>query len=282
MSTPRVLTLASVLVSSGLAYAEEIDKSQYGLFHPTPENQMRELSTDRPDKTESPYTVDAGHFQIETDLFNQSREKVKSEDTEITSTSYLASNLKVGLSNSIDLQLVIVPVAEEKVKTQGVSHTETGLGDTTLRLKMNFLGNDGGPLAIGLMPFVKIPTAKDELGNDKYEGGVILPIGLELPNEWSLGVMFQVNYLKNAANDGFHNEFVSSITSSHAIVGELSGYMEFYSEISADTGAEWVATYDAGITYGVSSNVQLDAGVNFGITEAADDINPFVGFSARI
>jgi hypothetical protein len=29
---------------------------------------LREMSTDRPDKTESPYTVDAGHFQFEADL----------------------------------------------------------------------------------------------------------------------------------------------------------------------------------------------------------------------
>jgi hypothetical protein len=31
---------------------------------------LRELSTDRPDKTERPFTVDAGHFQLEMDLFS--------------------------------------------------------------------------------------------------------------------------------------------------------------------------------------------------------------------
>jgi hypothetical protein len=29
---------------------------------------MREMSTDRPDLTESAYTVDAGHFQVEMDV----------------------------------------------------------------------------------------------------------------------------------------------------------------------------------------------------------------------
>ena len=43
------------------------DKSVYHLFHPTPFALMRELNTDRPDKTESPFTVDAGHYQIELD-----------------------------------------------------------------------------------------------------------------------------------------------------------------------------------------------------------------------
>ena len=36
------------------------DKSQYTLFNPTPRQLMRELNTDRPDKTESPFTLDPG------------------------------------------------------------------------------------------------------------------------------------------------------------------------------------------------------------------------------
>ncbi len=36
------------------------DKGSYNLFKPTPREFMRGMSTDRPDQTESPYTVDAG------------------------------------------------------------------------------------------------------------------------------------------------------------------------------------------------------------------------------
>jgi hypothetical protein len=44
------------------------DKWQYHLLRPTPAELIPEMSTDRPDKTESPYTVDAGHFQVELDV----------------------------------------------------------------------------------------------------------------------------------------------------------------------------------------------------------------------
>ena len=62
--------LSFYLVGTETASAEDAekplpDKSSYNLFHPTPDNVMRELTPDRPDKTESPYTVDAGHFQVE-------------------------------------------------------------------------------------------------------------------------------------------------------------------------------------------------------------------------
>jgi hypothetical protein len=64
----------SILLSlmTPVAFAEAADdpqdKSRYNLFHPTPDNLLRELATDRPDKTESPTTVDAGHFQFEMDF----------------------------------------------------------------------------------------------------------------------------------------------------------------------------------------------------------------------
>src|ERR1700690_3325848 len=46
------------------------DKGIYTLFNPVPENLMRDLSPDRPDGTESPFTVDAGHYQLEMDFAN--------------------------------------------------------------------------------------------------------------------------------------------------------------------------------------------------------------------
>jgi hypothetical protein len=71
------------------------------------------------------------------------------------------------------------------------------------------------------------------------------------------------------------------VTFNHAIVGNLSGYLEFFSAISTEDEASWVGTVDVGVTYMLTDNIQLDAGCNFGITRAADDINPFVGFSIR-
>src|SRR5687767_5025731 len=85
------------------------DKSHYHLFHPTPREQMRDMSTDRPDKTESPYTVDAGHFQFETDLlsYTRDRDKTGGGDTRTDAYAIAPVNLKVGLLNQVDLQVVL-------------------------------------------------------------------------------------------------------------------------------------------------------------------------------
>jgi hypothetical protein len=67
----------------------------------------------------------------------------------------------------------------------------------------------------------------------------------------------------------------------HNIIGKLAGYLEFLSSLSLERNAKWIATFDFGFTYAVTRDIRLDAGVNVGITEAADDPNPFVGLSVR-
>jgi hypothetical protein len=280
----RVFFAFCVALLETAAYGDN-DKSQYWLFNPTPTEKMREMITDRPDKTESPYTADAGHFQIETDIYNVTRDKTTADgvETQTQSAVFMASNLKLGITNSIDFQTVVTPQTLSESQETGASRTsEVGFGDTTLRLKVNLMGNDGGDIAIGLMPFVKLPTASGSLGNGKIEGGLIFLTGIGLPGDCGLGSMLQVNGFKNDANNGYHTEFISTLTFGFPLFGELGMYTEFFSQSSTEAGSEWVATFDTGLTYLLSPNFQLDAGINIGLTPAADDLNPFVGFSARI
>ena len=39
------------------------------------------------------------------------------------------------------------------------------------------------------------------------------------------------------------------------------------------------STFDFGFTYALRRDIQFDAGMNIGLTSAADDLNPFIGFS---
>src|SRR5947207_2540338 len=67
------------------------DKSGYNLFHPTPRDMMRELSADRPDKTDCPFTVDAGHFQVEMDFANSTYGRANSGRGNTRSAAYEAA-----------------------------------------------------------------------------------------------------------------------------------------------------------------------------------------------
>jgi hypothetical protein len=282
----RLFCLLLLAMSALPSFAEEAtraDKSRFHLFNPTPTELMREFATDRPDKTESAYSVDAGHFQFETDILIHTSEKSNSGGSESKSSGLgvMATNLKLGLTNSIDFQAIITPYATATTETTGSPTEElSGFGDTTLRLKVNLFGNDGGAAALAIMPFVTLPTNSGGLGHKSVEGGLIAPFALSLPADWGLGMMLQWNRAKNGADDGFHHEWVSTATFGHDIIGELAGYLEFWNSASSEAGSSWAATVDFGLTYRILKNVQLDGGMNVGITDAADDLNPFLGISA--
>ncbi len=261
------------------------DKSGFTLFKPTPRELMREMSTDRPDKTESAYTVDAGHFQVEMDLVNYGydRHNVARDHTVSDNFAIAPFNFKVGLCNNVDLQFVVPTYNIARVRNRQTRQRETqnGFGDFILRSKVNLWGNDGGDTAFALMPYVKFPTACKDLGNDAYEGGLIAPLAVALPAGWGMGIMTQVDINEDVDGSGYHPEFVNSITFSHDIVGDLAGYVEFFSVVSTDDDAKWIGTLDLGLTYGLTEDIQLDAGINIGVTRSADDFNPFVGISWR-
>ncbi len=281
-----IVLLAASFAGLPTAFAADAppDKSQYNLFKPTPRQWLREMSTDRPDKTESPYTVDAGHFQIEMDLVSFSYDKYNTgRDGKLVRTWNLAPmNLKVGLRNDLDIQFIVQPQTYERTSdpAAGVSK-KRGFNDFITRVKWNLWGNDGGTTAFALMPYVKLPTNQDDLGNRSVEGGLIVPLAVELPAGWGMGLMTQLDIVRDETSSGSHPEFVNTVTFHHDIIGDLRGYVEFYSSVSTERGSDWVGTVDLGLTYALTKDIQLDAGVNIGVTRSADDWNPFVGVSWR-
>ncbi len=282
-------TALACLVSSALnAIAAEtaaVDKSQFHLFRPTPRELLRELSTDRPDRTESAYTVDAGHFQIEMDVLNYTYDRHNAErsNTRVESVGIAPMNLKLGLLNNLDLQVMLETYTSVRVHdlSTGVVEKQRGFGDVTIRTKLNLWGNDTGTTAFALMPFVKLPTNQDHLGNNSVEGGIIAPLAVALPADWGMGVMSEVDFVRDESGGGHHPEFVNTITFSHDIVGKLAGYVEFFSLVNTESDADWIGTFDCGVTYSLTDDIQLDAGINIGVTRSAEDLSPFIGLSWR-
>jgi hypothetical protein len=212
------------------------------------------------------------------DRYTPGRDKTRFERVSIA-----PMNLKVGLLNNLDLQIGIEPYTSVRAVDSGTGRVENrrGFGDIVPRLKLNLWGNDGGKSAGGVMPFLKLPTNQDQLGNNSVEGGVILPIAVQLPLGIGMGLMTELDISSDVAAKGHHPEFINSITFSRDIVGKLAAYAEFFSLVSTESGSAWIGSIDVGLVYALSSDIQLDAGMNFGVTRRAEDLNPFLGVSWR-
>ena len=256
------------------------DKSGYNLFNPVPEAVMRELSPDRPDKTESPYTVDAGHYQLEMDFANFTYDQTDGTTTKAWDLGDF--NFKAGLLNTVDVQLVYDNYLNVQTKDSlGNAATQSGFGEFTTRLKVNLWGDDGGKTAFALLPYVKFPTSTDNLGNHAVEGGVIFPLAVSLPYDFDLSLETAASLMKNDENGGYHEEFIASASLDHQIIGKLSGFVEWFSDFTTESHAGWVGTVDSGLEYLVTKNIQLDCDCYFGVTPAAADYNPFCGITVR-
>jgi hypothetical protein len=280
-----VLGLLLVLMVLWSAAANEsADKSGYHLFHPTPRELMRPMSADRPDLTESPYTVDAGHFQIEMDFANGAWGRDKSNGGDVRSQiwGFGGVNLKAGLLNNVDIQFVFDGYVDSRVKDRvaNVTADDSGFGELQTRLKINVWGNDGGTTAFAIMPFIKWPLSQSDARNGKTEGGIILPLAVELPAGWSMGLMAEVDFVRDEGG-GYDTEYLNTIAFGRDIAGNLAGYVEFAALFTPESDAQWQGLLGVGLTYGLDEDTQLDFGCNFGVTKTAPDFNPFVGITRR-
>lgn len=274
MKTISCLVILQIFCS--LADAQSVtDKSQYNLFNPTPQDKMRDFVTDRPDKTEAAYTVDAGHFQHETDILNFVQDSTGGSTA--SSLLVMAPNLKVGLTNSTDLQIVAQSFVYNR--SSNPSQKTSGYGDTIVRLKQNVWGNDEGKTALAVMPYLKFPTNRKDLGNDNLEGGIIVPFAWDACEGLGIGAMTQVDLLRKDDDSGNFAQFINSITFGTDFTNTIGGYTEVWSAASSESGHQ--VTLDFGVTYNAWENTQFDIGVNVGTTQTADDLNPFIGLSQR-
>src|SRR6266568_7986374 len=261
----------------------DVDKSVFNLFNPAPAEHLRAMDTDGPGSTESPYTVDAGHFQVEMTLvgYTYDRESFDGVTQRFEAWSVAHMNLKIGLFNQLDAQLLLEPYTVLYEREDGSRVTRRGFGDTTVRLKYNLWGNDGGRTAFAATPYVKFPTSQQGLGSRGVEGGLVLPLEVELPSAFYLGLTTRFDAVRNEGKQGYHAEFVNSVEFGHDLFGNLSGYVEFFSAVSTERGADWEVTFDPGLIYEVTENLQFNVGLNIGVTRSADDWTAFVGMTWR-
>jgi hypothetical protein len=285
-----LVAILALSALAGAAYADDApaaappDKSGFSLFDPTPDADLRAFCTDRPTKSTGPCTVDAGHFQYESDVFNLTYDTSGGADT--TTLLYTNPTLKLGLTNTIDAEVNIAPWETITSKDRATHRTvrASGVGDLYIRVKANLLGDDGGDVSFALVPYVKVPTAPNGVGNGAVEGGLIAPIQVNLPANWSLTIDPEGDILKNAIGDGDHFNTSGLLSFSRPLSKTVTLSLEVWSDVNFDPGGTVTqASFDLGAAWIPAShpNFQLDGGVNLGLNNQTPAAQAYVGVSQR-
>jgi hypothetical protein len=275
---PMALALA-VLAAPAVAQ----DKSEYTLFNPTPKQQMRDFNADRPTKANVPYTVDAGHFQYEGDIFVFGYDNTSTADTNITTWMIGNPTFKLGVLNNLDFEVNFLAYSSITTASRrtGMASTVNGFGDTFTRFKINLFGNEGGGPAMALIPYGKWPTAPQGVGNRSVEGGISAPLSIPLPCGFTTIVMGEFDYQRNPNDAGYHASFPALINVNRPIVDGLTAYAEIFANWSTHRDVRDVYTLDFALAWTPKPNFQLDVGVNVGMVPAAPPYQLYLGISQR-
>jgi hypothetical protein len=283
--TNTVTSASTVTSPNSDSAAPAVDKSQYNLFNPTPIADMRDFSPDRPDKTDGPRTIDAGHLQLEMDLANytDTRNTIQGNDARFQQYQIAPTELRLGVTNNSEADLVMETYNIQEIHdyTADTKRYLEGYGDTDLKYKLNLSGNDTDGFAMGLISYIKIPTNHDNLGNDSVEGGQSFTVDYPW-GKFDIGAETGIDAARNVENNNFHAEFINSITIHRDIITDiLNAYVEFYSDVPSNNDFPWVGTVDTGLILSITKNTEWDCGINIGVTRGAPQWNPFTGFSVR-
>ncbi|MFC0710954.1 transporter [Azorhizophilus paspali] len=234
------------------------------------------LCTDRPTKANSVCTVPEGLWQIESDAFSFTHYR----DEGVTTDTWLVPNptIKYGLDDRSDIELNWAPYVSVKTSDE---HRLNGIGDAYLRYKRR-LTDQGASFGASIVPYLKLPTAKRGIGNERFEGGVAMPISFALSNGLTLTLGPQIDALLDADRNGYHINLVNLVNLSGAATPELTLYGELWMSNNFEpdgTYSQYSADFAA--AYALGKTLQLDIGANFGLNEHTPDMQIYTGFSTR-
>lgn len=263
-----LLCLTPIVVCAQEASPEK--KRSYNLFNPVPKSEMRSFSIDRPDVTESPVTVDAGHFQFEGDIFKLIKPRQGNSERAFNIVNGL---YKMGLSDSWDIHigLELYNIYQD---AEG-STVEKGYGNTTIRLKYNFWGNDGDTrTALGAIPYITFPTSP---ADDDIVFGIGFPFSYGINDSYSAGAQFQFDFIPDGEGD-YSMSYLQTVVLGGTLVGNLDFYVEGMGIFSKDLT---IYTANGGLIYNITDNVKVDVATNLGLVDEAPT-RLYVGLSFRI
>ncbi|GAA4940427.1 hypothetical protein GCM10023314_11560 [Algibacter agarivorans] len=247
MKQIKLITLAIVLNSSFSSFSQEEN---------TP---LGALITDRPDATESPSTIPVGYIQVETGAFYESFEENNIKNDTYTFNTTL---VRLGLLDNLELRLGW-DFVEHKIN--GFDNISSGFNPLLLGAKIAISEEKGCFPEIGFLGHLYLPFTA---GKDYKPETTGVDFRFSFAHTLSENSSLSYNLGAQWGDDSPEAAYVYTIAYGLGLTAKLSAYAELYGDLPENNKANHL--WDAGLTYLISDNVQLDATVGSSITKGQD------------
>lgn len=271
--------LTWLLPAPANAELERDDKSQYNLLNPTPRDLLRPLDAAATDVTESPYTVDAGHLQVESVLVGYARDE--SGGVGRNEWVALGTSLRLGLTN--DLNAALQFAAYRRVEEAAPSPVSEGFGDLSVRLKGNLWGNDPEPgerTAAGWVVALTLPTGT-ELSGGHVQGGVFLPFAWHAASWVDTQAMLHFDFVYDETGRDYDTDLVHSAEAIFPLGERFETYLEYLGVVALEGSTPYRGQFGSGLTCLLGENAAIDVGAQAGLTGAAPVVTTSLTLTLR-
>lgn len=221
------------------------------------------LVTDRPDATEASTTVPKGALQIETGAFytsfeeNEIKEEVLGLNTTLVRYGIL-ENLELRLGWNFEEGRTTINGMELDDVTSGMSPLLAGI-------KVNITEEKGLMPEIALIGHIFLPfTASSDYRPETTATDFRFSLSHTLSEKSSLGYNIGAQW----GADSPEAAYIYTLAYGYSITDRFGFYAELYGDLPEDSRANHF--WDAGLTYLLMNNLQLDATVGSGITDGQD------------
>jgi hypothetical protein len=250
-----------------------------GLALPALADDLKPICSDRPGHATSACTVEPGHVQIESALYDGLYQRRSGTTTDFTTAG--GTVVKYGVSDSVDVEAGLSLFQDIRTHDASTSH-QSGIGDLVLHAKYNPMAGGDGPFAMVLAPYLKLPTASGGTGNGAVEGGLLAPVAYTLDGGWSLFMTPEVDVLRDASGTASHVQLANDVSVGYALRDNLLLGADVYMTQSYDPGPKqnWYL-FDMNMAWITDNDTQLDCGWAFGLNRATPDLELYFGVSRR-
>lgn len=226
------------------------------------------ICTDRPNFTESPFTVGRGRIQFEVGF---TRASDRSDAARHEADSYPELLLRAGLvAEWLELRVGLNYSRATDGDTDGTS-TARGFNDTYVALKIALTEQEGWLPHTAILPQATLPTGSETMTEKIIKPGVNFLYTWDLNDDIAFCGSTQGNRAQNE-DAVMYIELAQSFSLECSLTDDFALFGEWFAFIpTSDVDVDMQHYIDTGVMYLVNDVFQLDARIGIGLNEAADD-----------
>ena len=208
--------------------------------------------------TEIPQTIEPGGVLVRMDAISVGIQPDTTAPNQYKALALGTALVSAGLTSTVDLEVGTQLFLRDTFSRDGSDRTESGIGDLTLRPKWTFWRDPSAGEAAAIIPFVMLPTDSKAIGNNKVEGGIILPWSMDIFMGAKVAAMVEWDAFRNVADTRYDSRWYASSFVKWQVGSTISAYGEATLSDSTEGSSTALGTFGGGATLSVSKAFEWD------------------------